>query len=52
MHSYEAYEIEQTNSFVNEEKDVEYKASGSFMVESPIDNSLPKSKFSSYFTCF
>ena len=43
MHSYEAYEIEQTNSFVNEEKDVEYKASGSFMVESPIDNSLPKS---------
>lgn len=44
MHSYEAYEIEQTNSFVNEEKDVEYKASGSFMVESPIDNSLPKSK--------
>lgn len=43
MHSYEAYEIEQTNSFVNEEKDVEYKASGSFMIESPIDNSLPKS---------
>lgn len=43
MHSYEAYEIEQTNSFVNKEKDVEYKASGSFMVESPIDNSLPKS---------
>lgn len=43
MHSYEAYEIEQTNSFVNEEKDVEYKASGSFMVESPIDNSLQKS---------
>ena len=43
MHSYEAYEIEQTNSFVNEKKDVEYKASGSFMVESPIDNSLPKS---------
>lgn len=42
-HSYETYEIEQTNSFVNEEKDVEYKASGSFMVESPIDNSLPKS---------
>ena len=42
-HSKEAYEIEQTNSFVNEEKDVEYKASGSFMVESPIDNSLPKS---------
>lgn len=44
MHSYEAYEIEQTNSFVNEEKDVEYKASESFMVESPINNSLPKSK--------
>ncbi len=43
MYSYEAYEIEQTNSLVNEEKDVEYKASGSFMVESPIDNSLPKS---------
>lgn len=43
MHPYEAYEIEQTNSFVNKEKDVEYKASGSFMVESPIDNSLPKS---------
>lgn len=47
MHSYEAYEIEQTNSFVNEEKDVEYKASGSFMVESPIDNSLPKSNLAS-----
>lgn len=38
-----SYEIEQTNSFVNEEKDVEYKVCESFMVESPIENPLPKS---------
>lgn len=47
IHSYEPYKVEQTNSFVNEEKDVEYKACKSFMVEPPIENSVSNTNLDS-----
>lgn len=45
--SYEPYKIEQTKSFVNKERDVEYKVCQSFMVETSMENSLSKSNSNS-----